>query len=105
MENKPMKPTKSRMAVLKAKAEVDSLWFHMCFYDYGKAIDPTSEFCRFSAMNPFVLEYSDAMAKLQAALKADKQAQARNASRRARHQAMLDCGLVRVRVNGKVFYE
>ena len=29
----------------------------------------------------------------------------RNANRRARHEAMLDCGLVRVRVNGKTFYE
>jgi hypothetical protein len=29
----------------------------------------------------------------------------RNANRRARHDAMTSCGLVRVRVNGKVFYE
>jgi hypothetical protein len=29
----------------------------------------------------------------------------RNAARRARHEAMLSVGLVRVRVNGKVFYE
>jgi hypothetical protein len=28
-----------------------------------------------------------------------------DSARRARHQAMLDCGLVRVRVNGKTFYE
>lgn len=32
-------------------------------------------------------------------------AKRRNANRRARHEAMLDCGLVRVRVNGKTFYE
>ena len=29
----------------------------------------------------------------------------RNRNRKARHEAMLDCGLVRVRVNGKTFYE
>ena len=28
-----------------------------------------------------------------------------NTLRKARHQAMLDCGLVRVRVNGRVSYE
>lgn len=32
-------------------------------------------------------------------------AKRRNANRKARHEAMLDCGLVRVRVNGKTFYE
>ncbi len=30
---------------------------------------------------------------------------ARRTRRNARHQAMLDCGLTRVRVNGKTFYE
>ena len=32
-------------------------------------------------------------------------AKRRNANRKARHEAMLDCGLVRVRVNGETFYE
>jgi hypothetical protein len=32
-------------------------------------------------------------------------AKRRNANRKARHEALTSCGLVRVKVNGKVFYE
>jgi hypothetical protein len=42
---------------------------------------------------------------IQAQASKDARKRKRNASRSARHEAMLACGLVRVRVNGKVFYE
>jgi hypothetical protein len=91
--------TKSQQAVQAAQVEVKRLWNLMCEYE---GISPTSKFVSFSDRNPFSTQYSYAMQNFQAASRREKV----NATRRARHEAMLACGMKRVKGNlGGTYYE
>lgn len=93
-----MKLTKSQQKVETLRAEAKRLWALKCEHD---GIDPNSKFVVFSTDGYLNQEYNDVVTRLQAAVKAEK----RNAARRARHEAYRSCGMTRVCVNGKVFYE
>lgn len=80
------------------KADIRDAWQVAC---QTAGVPTDSKFVVFETSNPAAKRHNDLMGEY---FKLVKRIRA-NENRRARHNAMISCGLTRVRVNGKVMYE